>query len=79
MMLTLAPACIREYRLCKATSENKSRKGTVYLKSKMRGTLHNTGNIPAQLNTYFILVLLSKKKKKSKTNSILNDDFHYFL
>lgn len=76
MVPALVPACIRESTLCMTTSENKSRKGTMYLKSKMKDNIHNIGNIPAQLYTDVILVLPNKgKMKKSKINGILNDDF----
>lgn len=48
----------------------------MYLKSKMKDNIYNTDNIPAQIYTSVILVLLSKRKiKKSKINVILNDDF----
>lgn len=48
----------------------------MYLISKMKDNIHNPGNIPAQVYTYVMLVLLSKwKVKKSKTKVIVNHNF----
>lgn len=59
-MINLALTCIKESILYMTTSESRSRKETMHLKSKMKGNIHNTGNILAQVHSYFILVLLSR-------------------
>lgn len=60
VMINLAFPCTEEPDLYMTTSESRSRKETMHLKSKMKGNIHNTGNILAQVHTYYILVYLVK-------------------